>query len=104
MTLKYKLVECENGFHDDHWCVEILEDELEGFVFQYDTINLKENDDGEAVLDFNTVTVNNPNDVDLDCCNVEAILGDVLVDIIEKRFEEEELNERTASDTKESDT
>ena len=36
MTTKYKLIDHPNGFHDDHWCVEIEEGTFKGVVYQYD--------------------------------------------------------------------
>jgi|SaaInlStandDraft_2_1057019.scaffolds.fasta_scaffold145595_2 hypothetical protein len=103
MTTKYKLIEHENQFHEDHWCVEILEGEFKGLAYQYDVVNFKEIDE-EAVLDFNTVTVKNPNNIDLEDDNLETVLGDVLVDIINSRLEEEELNGSNASNTVASNT
>ena len=106
MTVKYELVDHPNGFHDEHWCVEIQEGPFEGVVYQYDTIHFKEADEqGEdAILDFNTITVDNPNDEDLTTEEFSSIIGDVLVKIIADRMDDEEMNERTTPDTKESNT
>jgi len=100
MTTKYRLVDHSNGFHDDHWCVEIAEGEFKGVVYQYDTININEPEKGEdAVLKFNTITVDNPNEEDLTDDEFAGIIGDILVKIISDRMEEETLSERNPSDT-----
>jgi hypothetical protein len=104
---KYKLIDHPNGFHDEHWCVEIEEGQFKGVVYQYDTIHFKETKEGDdAVLNFNTITVENPNEEDLTDDEFSGIIGDVLVKIIEERLENdlEEVNERNTSDTKESNT
>mgnify|MGYP000453324915 CR=1 FL=1 len=97
---KYKLVDHANGFHDEHWCVEIEEGLFKGVVYQYDTINIEENvDGGDAVLRFNTITVDNPNEEDLAEDEFVDTIGDILVKIISDRMEEENLSERNPSDT-----
>ena len=88
---KYKLVDHPNGFHDEHWCVEIEEGQFTGVVYQYDTINFEEIDAGEdAVLKFNTITVSNPNEEDLTDEEFSGIIGDILVKIIAERMDENE--------------
>jgi hypothetical protein len=103
---KYKLIDHPNGFHDEHWCVEIEEGTFKGVVYQYDTIHFKETDENgdDAVLKFNTITVDNPNEEDLTDLEFSGIIGDVLVKIIAERMEDKDLNERNTSDTKESNT
>jgi hypothetical protein len=105
-TTKYKLIDHPNGFHDEHWCVEIEEGTFKGVVYQYDTINFKETDENgdDAVLNFNTITVDNPNEEDLTDDEFSGIIGDILVKIIAERMEDKDLNERNTSDTKESNT
>jgi hypothetical protein len=103
---KYKLIDHPNGFHDEHWCVEIQEGTFKGVVYQYDTIDFKETDENgeDAVLKFNTITVENPNEEDLTELEFSGIIGDVLVKIIAERMEDKDLNECNTSDTKESNT
>ena len=101
MLPKYEIVEHPNGFHEDHWCIQINDGEYEGLVYQYDTVKIGEEDEnGEAALTFNTVTVANPNNVDLTEENDKGILGSVLVDIIQEQIERETTDdENRASDT-----
>jgi|TARA_B110000967_G_C18658425_1_gene446925 hypothetical protein len=88
MAVKYDLVEAPDGFHADHWAVKVLEGSCEGLTFQYDTITFNEREDGQAVLDYNTITIDNPTDVDLTSEEAIGIMGDVLVDIIEQQLRE----------------
>lgn len=89
MTLKYELVEHENSFHDKHWGIRLDEGEYEGVVYQYDTVSFNE-DDGEMILSFNTITLDNPNEKDLTTDEFETILGDILTNIIEEQLEQME--------------
>jgi len=101
---KYKLVEHANGFHDEHWCIEIEEGTFKGVVYQYDTINIEENvDGGDPVLQFNTITVANPNEEDLTDEEFSGIIGDILVEIISERMNEES-NAGNTSNTEELNT
>ena len=103
---KYKLVDHPNGFHNEHWCVEIEEGQFTGVVYQYDTINFNEIDEGgDAVLKFNTITVSNPNEEDLTDEEFSGIIGDILVKIIADRMDEsEEENAGNTSNTEELNT
>lgn len=105
MPLEYELVEHSNGFHDEHWCVKLNAGNYAGVVYQYDTVEFL-NEGEDTVLKFNTITVENPNEEDLTSLEFESIIGDILVKIIAERMESsaEELNERTTSDNKESNT
>jgi len=100
---KFELVECNDGFHDDHWCIEILDGEYAGLVYQYDTVKISEGETEEdgAVLTFNTITVKNPNNADLTEENDKNILGNILVSIIQEQLEQA-ANENGTSDTEES--
>lgn len=102
MTVKYDLVEHDNQFHNEHWCIEIQEGTFKGVIYQYDTVNIEEpeEEDGDAVLNFNTVTVSNPNDEDLTDEEFSGIIGDILVEIISERMEEG-VDEPDASNTEE---
>jgi len=90
MAVKYSLVEAEGKeFFEDHWAVKIEEGSLEGLLFQYDTVGIKESEDGDgAVLEFNTVTLEEPtNPVNLTEDEEKNILGDILVDILQEQIE-----------------
>lgn len=89
MAVKYTLVDPGNkGFHEDHWAIQILEGELEGLIFQYDTVKITENENGEegATLEFNTIYLS---EVDNNLTDEEKknILGDILVDILKEQIE-----------------
>jgi hypothetical protein len=102
MIPKFELVECKNGYHDDHWCIKILDGDYAGLVYQYDTVKINEEEDGDgAVLTFNTITVVNPNNCDLTEENDKGILGGILVNIIQEQLEAQ-ANENGTSDTEES--
>jgi hypothetical protein len=101
MLPKYEIVEHPNGFHEDHWCIQINDGEYEGLVYQYDRVKIGEQaaeGDEEVDLIFNTITVANPNNVDLTQENDKGILGAVLVDIIKDSLDREK-NENGTPDT-----
>jgi len=103
MIPKFEVVEHPNGFHDDHWCIKILDGEYAGLVYQYDVVKIGEDldEDGSATLTFNTITVDNPNNCDLTEENDKGILGGILVNIIQEQLEAQ-ANENGTSDTEES--
>lgn len=87
MTVKYKLLE------SNQFAVEILEGELEGLTYQYDSVKINEDGD-EVSLDYNILDVTGE-EVDCDVLELdlfsesnEEILGDILVDIIETKLKE----------------
>jgi len=89
MTVKYKYKLLESN----QFAVEILEGELEGFTYQYDSVEINE-DGAEYVLDYNILDVTGE-EVDCDVLELdlysesnEEILGDILVDIIETKLKE----------------
>ena len=86
MPVKYELVEHDNSFHENHWAVRIEEGDYEGVAFQYDTVSINE-EEGEVVLSFNTITLDNPKELDLKSDEFESIIGDILVSIIEEQLE-----------------
>ena len=87
MTVKYKLLE------SDQFAVEILEGELEGLTYQYDSVKINE-DGAEVGLDYNILDVTGEEvdgdvlELDLYSESNEEILGDILVDIIETQLKE----------------
>lgn len=103
MIPKFDLVESKKAFHDGHWCIRILDGEYEGLVYQYDTVRIEEDDEG-AVLHFNTITVENPNNADLTEENDKHILGGILTAIIEEELNQldKEQDENGTPDTEES--
>jgi len=103
MIPKFEVIEHPNGFHDDHWCIKILDGDYEGLVYQYDVVKIDTEleEDGSANLTFNTITVDNPNNVDLTEENDKGILGGILVEIIKEQLEAQ-ANENGTSDTEES--
>ena len=91
MSLNYSLIEKE-GFHKDHWTIRVDEGLCEGLTYQYDAVKIipQENPEDGAVLEFNTITVDNPNNVDLTNPEVKDTLGDILVDIIKEHIDYED--------------
>jgi len=87
MTVKYKLLE------SDQFAVEILEGELEGLTYQYDSVKINE-DGAEVGLDYNILDVTGEEvdgdvlELDLFSESNKEILGDILVDIIETKLKE----------------
>lgn len=86
MTVKYNLIEHKNSFHDNHWAVMIEEGDYEGVAYQYDTVSINE-EEGDVVLSFNTITLDNPKELDLTSDEFESTIGDILVTIIEEQLE-----------------
>jgi len=92
MLPKYELITHDNGYHKDHWSLKILDGELEGLIYQYDTISFNEDDDGQGFLNFNILTIDNPNEYDLTSSEVTEILGNVLVEIVNEQMTRESEN------------
>jgi hypothetical protein len=86
-TPTYELIESDTGFHDEHWVVSILDGDLSGVKYQYDTISANEIDDA-LELKFNTITVENPEDKDLTAKESIDIMGDILVELLNESIEE----------------
>lgn len=97
MTVKYELIEHNNSFHEKHWAIQIQEGEYEGVVYQYDTVSFNEEEQGQVVLSFNTITLENPNNLDLTAEGFETILGDILTGIIEEQLEQMENEDGTGN-------
>jgi len=101
MTVKFDLVEHKNSFHDNHWAILIQEGDYEGVSYQYDTVSINEEND-DVVLSFNTITIENPNELDLTTDEFESILGDILTSIIEEQLEQMNDDEDGTGDTEAS--
>lgn len=99
MTVKYSMIEHPNSFHEKHWTILIDEGVYQGVAYQYDTVRFGEEENGDIVLSFNTVTLDNPNELDLYSEEFEGIMGEVLTDLIEQHLAEEEKNEDGIGDT-----
>ena len=102
MSLKYSLVEHENSYHDNHWAVQIDNGKYANVVYQYDTVSINE-EEGELTITYNTITVSNPNDLDLKSEEFEGIMGEVITDLIETHLQEIDNDDGTA-DTTQPDT
>jgi len=89
-TIQYEIIEHPKAFHDEHWCIRIAEGEYEGVVYQYDTIEMKieETEEGDAVIKFDYIKVDNPNDLDLDSNEFVTIIGDILTEFLQRYLEE----------------
>jgi len=79
--------------YDDHWSIRILEGEYTGVVYQYDTVSMetRENNDDDVYLTFNTITLENSDNLDLTSKTFEDTVGDILVSIIEEHLEQQNL-------------
>jgi len=87
MSVKHSLVEHDNSFHENHWAIKIEEGDYAGVAYQYDTVSFNE-EEGQMVLSFNTITLDNPDKIDLTTPEFESIIGDILVGIIEEQLEQ----------------
>lgn len=87
MTVKFDLIEHDNSFHENHWAVKIAEGDYEGVVYQYDTVSINE-EEGDVVLSFNTITLDNPKELDLTTDEFESTIGDILTSVIEEQLEQ----------------
>ena len=87
MPVKYELVTHDESYHDNHWAIKILEGDLEGVVFQYDTVKFRE-EDGQGILDFEVLDIEKGEMVDTNDQATSDILGGILVDIIEQHMRE----------------
>lgn len=87
MTVKYSLVEHDNSFHDNHWAITIDEGNYQGVTYQYDTVSFNE-EEGDVILSFNTITLDNPQDLDLTTDEFENTVGDILTTIIDEQLEQ----------------
>lgn len=92
-VVKHSLITHENTFHQDHWAIRIDEGDYEGVTYQYDTVSFEENEDnGDVILSFNTITLENPKEADLTGKDFESIIGDILTRIIEEELENADEN------------
>src|SRR6056300_1060115 len=94
----YDLIEHENSFHENHWAVKLTEGKYAGVAYQYDTVSINE-EEGEVVLSFNTITLDNPDELDLTTDEFESTIGDILVSIIEEQLEQMENGEDGTGNT-----
>ena len=88
MTVNYELVEHDNNFHENHWAIRLLEGDYQNVVYQYDTVSISEPDEsGQMSLNFNIVTIENPDNYDLTETDFKNTIGDILVKLIEENSE-----------------
>jgi|SRR6056300_1385377 hypothetical protein len=102
MSVKFDLVEHGNSYHDNHWAIQVKEGAYEGVVFQYDTVSMKE-EEGELVITYNTITLDNPDNLDLKTDEFEGIMGEILTELIENHLKELD-NDDGTTDTTEPNT
>jgi len=91
--VKHELLSHDKSMYDDHWSIRILEGEYTGVVYQYDTVSMetRENNDDDVYLTFNTITLENSDNLDLTLKSFEDTVGDILVSIIEEHLEQQNL-------------
>ena len=97
MTVRYHTVDNKDSFHSDMWCIEILEGKYESVIYQYDVINVSDEDLKTGKLNFSFITVQNPNTLDLTQKEFTVIIGDILTELIEEYFIERDKQDRTSS-------
>ena len=103
MPVKYQLIEHNNSFHNNHWAIKLEEGTYEGIVYQYDTVSFAGGENGEdVVLSFNTITLENSNDLDLTTEEFETIISNILTEIIEEQLESVKNGEDGTSNTEAS--
>ena len=89
MPVKYELIENKNAFHQDHWCVKILEGDFADLVYQYDVVKVNPTEDPEEnEIVYNTITVENPHKYDLTDEVEKNIMGEILIDIMTQKLDE----------------
>jgi len=120
---EFQLVNDNGSFHGSMWCIEVLDGPYHGLVFQYDTIklvdengNTPENEDvpeGDLFISFNTITIKNPNKIELKDDMSEEIFGEILNKLFKEELSRmtlideeyvEEIDEPESTGTEESDT
>lgn len=91
--VKHELLTHDKSMYDDHWSIRILEGDYTGVVYQYDTVSMetRENNDDDVYLTFNTITLENSDNLDLTSKTFEDTVGDILVSIIEEHLEQQNL-------------
>tara|TARA_B000000532_G_C18854357_1_gene400959 strand:- start:122 stop:433 length:312 start_codon:yes stop_codon:yes gene_type:complete len=97
MTVKFVTVENEKSFHDDMWCVHILEGKYQDVIYQYDVINVSDEDIKNGRLNFSFISIENPNNLDLTMKEFHNTIGDILTELIEGYFAERDKQDRTSS-------
>ena len=91
--VKHELLTHDKSMYDDHWSIRILEGEYTGVVYQYDTVSMetRENNDDDVYLTFNTIALENSDNLDLTSKTFEDTVGDILVSTIEEHLEQQNL-------------
>lgn len=93
--MKFEVVQHENAFHEDLMCIKIMEGDYEGVVFQYDNIRLEEDEDEEASISFNFITVDNPEELDLTAKPFIDILGEIMNELLRSFVENADRTDNT---------
>tara|TARA_Y100000361_G_C10954928_1_gene235733 strand:- start:22 stop:333 length:312 start_codon:yes stop_codon:yes gene_type:complete len=94
MTVKYQTVDREDSFHDDMWCVQILEGKYKDVIYQYDVINVSDENVKNGKLEFSFISVENLDNLDLTVKEFHTIIGDILTELIEDYFIERDKQDR----------
>jgi len=96
-TPKYKLIEHEDS-SKDHWCIKIIDGEYNGVIYQYNTVKIDEEKDGDgAVLSFQTALIEKPEGINLTKEKDESIMGAILVDLVSEQFEHARANDENGT-------
>ena len=84
---KFNVIEHKDSFHEDLMCIEILEGDYSGVIFQYDNLRLEEKDDDDVQMHFKFITVKNEQGLDLTeepfIDTIGAILNELLRNFVD---------------------
>jgi hypothetical protein len=84
--------------------IKLTEGKWENLIYNYKTVKIIEKDGGDAILKFDYDIVETPTNLDIDNLtpkdkqNFENLLGDVLVNIIERDIDEDRTDNSDKSD------
>ena len=79
---QYNIIQHKDAFHEDLMCIEVEDGPFKGVVFQYDNLRLDEDEDDDAKVSFNFITVKNEQGLDLTSEDFIAILGEILNELL----------------------
>ncbi len=74
---------------DDYSCIKITEGEFKDIIYTYGHVKFasEENPNGELPLKFDYDVKKNPNNMDTQCIEFRNLIGDILIEVVEKQLE-----------------
>jgi len=79
---KFNVVENKEAFHKDLMCIEILEGDYAGVMFQYDNIRMEEKSEDDVRMHFNFITIKNEQGLDLTEEPFIDTIGEILNELL----------------------